>query len=286
MSTPMPSVIDTRNLLAQLMTEITQLTDELAAQRGVTALAYRLPVMSYAHRSVAIDVTPLAGREALSSCLAAYRQIYREENQDPVTSVRYPGVVFCASLPVARVERINALKDELSRLVSSLKGRPRATFMRQALPNISTHHLCRHIPMLKTPVPVTTIGFTWSGNTPLMRSLSYDQVIAFCARRAATGAIHPHDLERINLSTGQIYERRLMAPHPRMNIVCHDRQTGTPLATMLTASLPLLVEASAASVFVTPLSSYQEDDQRQPRSDRKPLRPLIPHLDLYEEIAS
>lgn len=286
MSMVMPSVTETRAILSELLGEISKLIDELTAQPGAQGRLYRLPVMTFAHRSEYIDVTPVVGPEALGVALSAYGQVYREDNQDPVTSVRYPGVIFCDALPMVRVERINALKDQLSALVSSLKGRPRSTFMRQALPNISAHHLCRHIPVLSPALTVSSVSFTWAGNTSLMRALSYDEAVAFCARRSATGDIHPRDLEILNQSSGQIYERRLMAPHPRMNIVTLDAQRTRPRPLMMPANLPLLIQSPGSRVAVSPLMDYEEGADRQPRSDRKPLRPLIPQFDLYEEIAA
>jgi len=288
MTTVIPSVVETRQQVATLLSEINQLTELLAAQSGLEAVAYQLPVMSYAHRCDEIDVRPLFGDEALQFCLSAYRQIYREDDQDPVTSARYPGIIFCSDLMIERVTRINALKDQLAATLSSLKGRPRATFMRQALPNVSTHHLCRHIPfvLMGADDHFLSVGFTWAGNTAITRRMNYEQAISFCARRSPTGAIHPNDLEVINASSGNLYERRLMAPHPRINLTTYLSTMQPTSTVMRAANLPLLIATPRDQVIVSPLFSYQDETWRQSRSDKKPLRPLLPHIDLYEEIAS
>lgn len=281
--TNIPSITDTKAMLAELTREIQALTQELAAMPEVGALFHRLPVMTYAHRSAQIEVEAHEGKDALALCLDAYRQLHREDNQDPVTSVRYPGVIFCPTLPMARVARINSLKDDLSALISSMKGRPRATFMRQALPNISSHHLTRHIPIITDEREVHRLSFTWTGNTPLTRSLSYEQAIESCNRRSSTGEINPRDLELLTRAEGALYERRLIAPHPRLNITFVSEVEGSLNNTMIPANLPILVQVTDKRPIITPLFDYEEVE-RKPRSDRKRLHPLLPHFDIYEEI--
>lgn len=287
MTQALPSVVDTRELHERISTLVHDLCERI--RPGITyALFHDIPVMEVAHRQTKIAVTRLEGDEAIAHCLTSFRQLSRADNQDPRTSQRFPGVLVVRDNVSAQVEEINRLKTAMAELLAPIQGRQRREFMREALPNISTHHLTRHIHEIgRQP---QSLGFTWSANSPIMRRMTYDQVIAECERRSSKGEIDPMDLERLATARGTLYERRLMAPHPRINLY-YGQPNGTKAETiMVPGHLPLIVrhDENAPAIKIHYLQDFDESTQskRAKRKDSKRLELLIPHLSIYEHVGS
>lgn len=228
--------------------------------------------------------------DVIDSGRAGFAQLYRRDDQKPVTALRYPGWIGLkpgddlSRKQFKAIEEINRCKDQLRAAFLTFKPGTRNLVRKELLPGVSMMHAYRHI-FAYNYVPRLLL-FTWAGHTTTNRRTSVEKIqknlisLQEDTQDASWAGALNRELQILKElpKDAPLVERRVLAPHPRVLVYGES----TRYLHMCHANLPIITYAGKkAAPEVRELQVWRRTDRGKKRTDTKQYTPVIERINLY-----
>ncbi|HDS0956994.1 TPA: hypothetical protein QDZ28_000640 [Pseudomonas putida] len=293
-------------LVNQLKTELEALFAVLQASRDQVEV-HAVYAMEFRHENAVnaadpIEVRHLEGDDAVVAAFEALTCITLKEGQSPKETLRVPGAIALPKVAINQIAKTNALRSELSRVISTIKKTNDRRLVWRKFQDICPKQAMRSTHVLSAP---RSINFYWddTGSSETRHTVSglleeWEELLNQNHERRPTFESSPHgsverallvSIDLVNqklLSDGEVLFRdehvairRPVQPHIRARV-----RDGNSKIKPIICPVPFVYEIGCPPPRIKPLPSYEPHAAGKKSSAVKPGRALLESAPLIESI--